>query len=59
MFYTVKQVAEYLRLSESTILNLIREGEIKAVKLGKRIYRIHSSTLEEIADSHLVSGVEI
>lgn len=56
MFYSVKDVADILRLSEPTILRLIRDGEIRAVKLGKRVFRVHESTIEALIDSALVGS---
>lgn len=38
-FYTVEELAELLQVHWQTILNYIRSGELKAVKLGKG-YRI-------------------
>lgn len=34
--YTVKEVAEYLRVSTRTIMNLIKNEHIKGVKIGNR-----------------------
>lgn len=44
-FYTVKQVAELLQVHWQTILNYIKGGKLKAVKLGKG-YRIEKKDLE-------------
>lgn len=44
IFYTVQEVADILSLSEQTIRKLIREGRLKAVRLG-RTYRIPSEAL--------------
>lgn len=49
-FYTADQVAELLQLHKRTVTRLIREGEIRAVRLGGRI-RISSAELHRIADS--------
>ena len=38
-FYTVDELSELLQVHWQTILNYIRSGELKAVKLGKG-YRI-------------------
>lgn len=53
MFHSVQEVAQLLRLSESTVLRLIREGEIIAVRLGRQ-YRIHEGTIEAIKSSGLI-----
>lgn len=34
-FYTVKEVAALLRVSESTIRNYVQRGVIKALRIGK------------------------
>jgi len=43
--YTVEQFAERLKLHPKTVLRFIREGRIRAVKVG-RSYRILRSNLE-------------
>lgn len=37
--YTVKEVAELLKVHWQTVLNYIKKGKIKAVKIGKN-YRV-------------------
>lgn len=44
-FYTVKQVAKLLQVHWQTILNYIKNGKLKAVKLGKG-YRIKKEELD-------------
>jgi excisionase family DNA binding protein len=43
--HTVEQVAERLKLHRKTVLRFIREGRLRAVKVGKS-YRIPRSELE-------------
>src|ERR1700742_4410878 len=43
--YTVEQFAERLKLHPKTVLRFIREGRVRAVKVGKS-YRILRSDLE-------------
>ena len=43
--YTVEQFAEHLKLHPKTVLRFIREGRLRAVKVG-RSYRILRSELE-------------
>jgi excisionase family DNA binding protein len=45
-FLTVKQTAELLQVHWQTILNYIKSGKLKAVKLGKG-YRVTKSALSE------------
>ena len=46
MLYTVKETAALLRVSEFTILELIKAGELKALRLTKRTIRIESTDLD-------------
>ena len=44
-FLTVEQVAELLQIHWQTVLNYIKNGQLKAVKLGKG-YRISKEELD-------------
>lgn len=44
--YKVKEVAEILRVHWQTILEYIRNGKLKAIKIGKG-YRITQEDLDE------------
>lgn len=44
-FYTVEQVAELLQVHWQTVLNYIKGGKLKAVRLGKG-YRIKKQELD-------------
>lgn len=44
-FLTVEQVAELLQVHWQTVLNYIKNGKLKAVRLGKG-YRIPKSALD-------------
>ncbi|NJO85104.1 MAG: helix-turn-helix domain-containing protein [Blastochloris sp.] len=44
--YTVRDAAEYLKVSEQTVLKYIKQNELKATKLGKRAYRIREEDLD-------------
>lgn len=46
--YTVEQAAERLKLHPKTVLRMIREGRLKAVRLGKA-YRIAGADLDAAA----------
>ena len=43
---TVREVAEYLKLSRTTIWRWCHEGKLKAFKVG-RSWRIHQSEIEK------------
>ena len=47
-FHTVERAAELLQLHPKTVLRLIREGRLRATKIGKS-YRILRSDLEAFA----------
>lgn len=46
MYYTIKQVAEKLQLSEKTIRNKIETEELSAVRVSDRSIRIKESSLD-------------
>lgn len=50
-FLTVEQVAETLQVHWQTVLNYIKNGKLKAVKLGKG-YRISKEALQEFIKSN-------
>ncbi len=43
--YTVKEVAEQLRVSERTVRHWVETGELTVFRVGKRGYRIMGSDL--------------
>jgi len=45
-FYTVAEVAEILQVHWQSVLNYIKSGKLKAVKLGKG-YRISDTALSK------------
>lgn len=50
-FYTVKEVADTLRIHWQSVLSYIRDGKLEAVKLGKG-YRISEKALEKFITNH-------
>ncbi|OGG11401.1 hypothetical protein A2Z00_00525 [Candidatus Gottesmanbacteria bacterium RBG_13_45_10] len=52
-YFTVKEVASYLKLNPLTIYAYIRTGKLNAVKFG-RTYRIERQDLMQFIDSHKV-----
>lgn len=46
--YSLKEVAELMKVSERTLHNYIKFGRLKAVKFGGR-WKVAESTLEQIA----------
>lgn len=48
-YYTVRQVAEKLDITEEWVRDLINAKEIKAIKIGK--WRIKPEDLEEFIES--------
>ena len=51
--YTTDQVAKILQIHPLTVLNYIKSGKLKAVRLG-RIYRIRESALQKFLDQESV-----
>ncbi len=56
---TVREVAEYLKLSRTTIWRWCNEGKLRAFKVG-RGWRIHRSEIEKITgrNTHSLSATE-
>jgi excisionase family DNA binding protein len=55
--YSVDQVAERLGLHVRTIRNYVRDGRLKAVRIGKQ-YRIAHEDLEALAGRPLTAGLD-
>ncbi|MBH0099370.1 helix-turn-helix domain-containing protein [Salinibacterium sp. NSLL150] len=47
---TIVEAAELLRCSTKTIRRMIYDGDIYAVRIGKRMIRIRASSLREIGE---------
>ena len=54
---TVREVAEYLKLSRTTIWRWCNEGRLQAFKVG-RSWRIHRSELERITRARSMDETE-
>ena len=52
IYYSVKEVADMMGLSRITIFNRIKNGQIKAEKIGRN-YAIHISELPDIFGEEL------
>jgi len=52
MLMTVKQVADYLQLKESTIYAWAQDGKIPAIKIG-RTWRFRQADLDTWLSRHL------
>lgn len=48
---TAEQVAKTLQVHHFTVLKLIKQGKLKAVKLG-RVYRIKPSAVDAFIDKY-------
>jgi len=55
--YSVEQVAELLGLHVRTVRNYVRDGRLKAVRIGKQ-YRISRANLEELTGSNVGKTVQ-
>jgi excisionase family DNA binding protein len=57
-FYTVKEVAELLRVSESSVRNYVHRGIIKAIRIGagkRATIRIPQSEIDALIGKDLES----
>jgi excisionase family DNA binding protein len=57
-YYTVKEVSEILQAHWQTILNYIKDGKLKAIRVGKG-YRIPASAIEEYAKANQVKVTKV
>ncbi len=48
-FYTIKEVAELLKVSDGAVRKWLKSGKLKGIKLG-RIWRIKKSDLDEFVN---------
>lgn len=56
--YTVKEIAEKYKVTEDTVREWIRAGQITAIKLTTRIYRVTASALKEFEDRRTTTQSE-
>ena len=54
-FYTVRDIADLLSVNEVTVRNLIKNGELRAIKL-EREFRIAKIDLEAFLNRHATSN---
>ncbi len=53
-FYTVAQVAEMLKIRKNYIYDLIYKGELEAVRLSEKRFRISDDALKEYLDKQKI-----
>lgn len=56
-FYTIAEVAKRLKLHVKTVLLYVRDGRLKATRIGKQ-YRIANSDFEAFAGRHDASAAQ-
>ena len=54
-FLSIKKVSEILYVSKTTILNKIKSGEIKYIKIGK-LYKIPKESIIEYVEKNLLKS---
>lgn len=54
-FYTPKEVAELLKVAETTTWKWIRDGHLKAIQISGHVYRIPASALRDFITSRTVN----
>lgn len=57
-YQTVKEVADLLKVSEAKVRSWIKEGELRAIEIGKG-WRIADSDLEIFLSNHSTRAREI
>jgi excisionase family DNA binding protein len=55
--YSVKEVAEFLKVAYRTVLKLIKTGKLKAYKVGAKIYRITGAELQKFINGGIEDGI--
>ena len=50
--WTVKDTAEYLRLKPETVRMMARNGELPAIKVGKRVWRFRIREVKDWLNRH-------
>lgn len=53
---TRQEAAEFLNVSVGTIVNYMKEGRLKATRMGKRLVRIDPASVEALAGCSTVEG---
>jgi excisionase family DNA binding protein len=49
---TINEACEFLRISRPTLLRLLKNGSIRGFRIGKRVWRIRRSELEEYIEKY-------
>lgn len=55
-FYTVKDIARILSLSERTVRRLLASGKLRKIKVGGRVLVSHDDLMEIIAKQNETDG---
>lgn len=51
-YITIKEAAKKLGFTERTMSNWLKEGKLKAIKVGKRGLRISQQSIEDLINNH-------
>ena len=57
-FYTVRQLADLLQLTEMTIYRKVKSAELPCHSIGRRVKRFRRSDIEEFLDGCRVPAVK-
>ena len=49
-YITLQETAEYLGMNDQVVRKWAREGHIKAVRFGERVWRIHTSEIKRFIE---------
>ena len=50
-FYTTDEIAETLKINPQTVMRYIREGKLKALKIGNYKYRVSEKDFQDYLKS--------
>lgn len=53
-YYSVAEVAQHFNVTRQHVLTLITRGELPAIRMGKRIFRVPVSAVRAFAESRKV-----
>ena len=56
--FTIEEVAEKLRVNQSTIFRLMKSGKLPYIKVSRRFTRIREKDLETFLNKHTFSKGE-
>jgi len=53
--FTPDEVAEILKIKEGTVLEYLRKGRLKGIKMGGKVWRVTEAQIEDFLQQELTS----